>query len=420
MNIFILFGITGDLAKKKVIPALVKLNEEQETKSGTAESFFIGVGRKPLPPEEFAMFKAGTYVSGDLHSSPLYRKILAQIKKQISASKRLVRLNLVMYSALPPDMHVKIADFFRKEIGTPLSVQIEKKTKSLLRAKKQGITLNMRLVIEKPIGSSLKDAESIFAKFQKFPPIYDFYFVDHYLAKQPLVYLERLAMSNPRLFCKNLGSHHLRELKVVLYEQLGVAGRGAFYDSVGALFDVGQNHLLQVMSTCLLLRHKIMCAEGDPKQQKLRINKAIILDKLRLCGQPQFGQYAGYATTPNIAPQSATETFFNISFKAPDKDARSIHALKDVVCTITSGKALPVSRSGIELWYGNGKSDFIDLSKGSKDAYQMLFEAVLEGDKSLFAEREEIVAAWKIAERAKKLKTKTGLIVYRKPRDILK
>ncbi len=416
MNIFVLFGITGDLAKKKVLPALNLISE-------SGNFLFIGAGRKPQPIPEFKKLPNHIYVQGDLGNGKIYTQIAAHIAKNLKESLRAkksvtqegLHINLIMYSAMPPTLHTIVAQGFARA-ADKLVREYQKKGKARLQAK---------ILIEKPLGNSLAEAKKAIDTFSRIEKQgFEVLYVDHYLDKEPLVNLENLFISNPDLVTKLLPVSNIREIKAVLYEKEGIEDRGSFYDKIGALYDVGQNHMLQSAATIALM----LCSQGKNHEKgKKHTSKVAILKNLQINGSPLFWQYDGYTKEKDVAPHSTTETFFSASFK--------IQKQKNLpILSISSGKMLDMNKSGVEVhFHDKSESLFIDFSMGSKDAYQIMFESALGDtltckpnsatcDNSLlkrFATKEEILEGWKIVERLKKLKTKANIIVYKKLRDIL-
>ncbi len=421
MNIFVLFGITGDLAKKKVIPAIARI--ERGSGSTTGEQIAIGVGRKKLPPDEFASLRNRAYIAGELDAISTYKKLkktiyseIARYAKSLGAlrgTKGPVVVNIIAYSSLPPHLHVAVARLFASSVRD--------------RVMDSKFDIRLRFLFEKPLGtdfaSATRDIASLRALFRED----QLYFVDHYLFKEPLVTLRNAVDMNSGMFSHSLGSSDISSIESVMYETVDVRGREAFYDAVGALNDIGQNHLLQMLAECIQMREK---ARGTkPGSVK---TKAKIISSLKIVNDPVFGQYKGYAESDGVKPGSHTETFFRVEAlygDGHDKDGRSIK------CVITGGKSLGIAKSGLILKNEkHGTESFIDMSaKGSatddtkgakvsyesmhKDAYVAVFEQAIAGNRDAFAREEEILAGWKFAKRAKQIRTRKN-ILYNDLRDI--
>lgn len=401
MNIFVLFGITGDLAKNRVIPALKKV-------SLGGDFVFIGAGRKPEPIPEFLTLPNSTYLAGDLGETKLYKKISILIEKVIKAkikqnkSGQRSPINITFYSSLPPNLHVQVAQNFSQSL-----LNINKFIKSIKTE------VRIKFLIEKPIGNSLEEAKLAISKFSNIEKSgFEVLFVDHYLAKETLLNLEQLYLSNPKLLESLLLSDGIREIKVVIYEKEGIKDRGMFYDKVGALYDVGQNHLLQILSIFGVILNSAKISHKS---------KLAVLKNLQIYGSPVFWQYNGYTKEKNIPIDSTTETFFSASFRLKSNK-------NNILFSMASGKALDMDKSGVEVhFHDNNKTNhikpslFIDLKNSTRDAYEIIFEGIAKENINIpmFANEEEVIESWKIVERLKKLKTKANLVVYKKLHDIL-
>lgn len=425
MNIIVLFGVTGDLARQKVLPAITRI---QSTRALRNNLHIIGVGRKTIPPTEFSTVKNKAYLSGDLDFSKTYIQLRKHIQLLISDTKnikdlkdvlirgkkkKMMPLHIVVYSSLPPHVHTVVAKHIQTEVIAPLS-------------KQKGIILTIDFLVEKPVGQDTKSAQremSLFESIFNTPAgVSHIRYVDHYLAKEPLLNVRSVARTNQAVLAGSLGSPDLREIRVLLLENKDVSERGAFYDRVGALFDVGQNHLLQLLAEALSMRIGIM-NELQGVDDKKQIKKSTLIDLLMLNGSPIFGQYEGYQGEKGIEPNSKTETYFNIKAKVSELGQKRIgSAVKNLKLALISAKKSGIQKSGIQLVFKNGNTEFIDMNGGAKDAYQNIFESILFETypvSELFAQPEEIISGWKFVMRAKKLKLANKIFVYKDLRDIL-
>lgn len=383
MNIFILFGITGDLAKKKVIPALLEL--ERESGLSTGEQIALGIGRKKLPPDEFLSLKKRKYITGEVDTNSTYKKIKKELYSIVRKGQS-DSINLIVYSSLPPHLHIVVATLFEK---WAIDRKLNKK-----------FNVHLRFLFEKPIGTDLLSATSDIAKLKKLYDSTQLYFVDHYLFKESLTTMRKVLELHPNLFASSLGSSDISSMESVIYEDVAVNGRGVFYDAVGALNDIGQNHILQMLAEGIQIREK---AQGMKSK-----TKAQIISSLKIVNNPIFGQYKNYLQVDGVRDKSQTETFFRVEAM-----------YKDLKCIISGGKALGIKKTG--LLFRNqkhGTEIFLDMSIGKKDAYVSMFMEAIKGNQLAFANEEEIIAGWRFVKRAKQIKTKKN-IVYNNLHDII-
>ncbi len=163
------------------------------------------------------------------------------------------------------------------------------------------------MIVEKPFGEDLASARELNEVLLTHYPEDAIYRIDHFLGKEPVqnVLIMRFANS---VFEPLWNRNHVDRIQIVMAEDFGVEGRGAFYDKVGAIRDVLQNHLLQL--ACLLAMEPP--ANRDP--QSLRDEVVKVLRSVRTIGPDDVvrGQYVGYRDVPGVAPDSDTETFFAV------------------------------------------------------------------------------------------------------------
>lgn len=418
MHIFVLFGITGDLARKRIIPALVEIEKQNKVTARSSSQLAIGVGRKPQAPAEFSQLKKRLYLSGELNAASTFKKLKKEIYAQITAAGALTEHAVIVYSSLPPRMHLLLAQLFSKHA---VDAKLNKK-----------FNVQLRFLFEKPIGTDLASAMHDLAGLHAaIDPVGSMHFVDHYLFKEPLRTLQASVAMHPALFKDLLGSPDIAEMESIMYETDDVATRGSFYDAVGALNDVGQNHLLQLLAEGLRMRDFILSPSKDMAKMRTRTQ---IINSLKIVNNPIFGQYKGYLATEGVKPNSKTETFFRVEalYASPYG--------KEIKCIISAGKSLGLKKSGLLLIQREKKENaakksdkdknkavendtadteiFIDMAKGKKDAYLNMFERAMQGNAEAFAQESEIIAGWKFTKRAKQIKTRKN-IVYESWHDII-
>lgn len=466
MNIVVLFGVTGDLAKNKIIPVISQITKAPEIQKNIS---VFGIGRKITPPIGFNEILNSTYLEGELDQPQVYKKLYRQINsliksqennsiictsinhvvKSVSSNKDTLITKTVclsIYSSLPPHLHIQIANYIREFVIFPL-------------IKNKKIALRINFLVEKPIGHNAITAKHTIDELDR---IFDntgvsIAYMDHYLAKSGLIMIRNLINTYPIFLKSTIGSSELQELQVLLIEKKDVHDRGVFYDEVGALFDVGQNHLLQVLSEVILARLKffytnildenitnvsngnesmalnnyIPSSSNDniAKVSNKKINKifvklpskSVIIDNLRIKGVPKFGQYEGYTQEPGVKFNSGTETYFNIHADMTENFQKKYPAATKGLCFVLLGaKKAEYQKSGILLKYKNRMSEFIDFNTG-KDAYMEILEKIIKHNSlpiELFAKKEEIISSWKFVTRAKKLKIKKNTITYKILSDI--
>jgi glucose-6-phosphate 1-dehydrogenase len=285
----VVFGITGDLARTKTLPALYDLTEQ-----GVLACPVIGVGRRPLRNEEMreharaaieaakgetldkrvleAFLSRLSYIGGDAMDDELYKGL----KRALKGAKL-----PVFYLAIPPATFLESSE-------------------NLAQA---GLLENARLVVEKPFGTDLVSARELNRRLTALVPEERLYRIDHFLGKEPVQDIMYLRFTNA-LFEPVWNRGHVDSIQVTMAESFGVEGRGAFYDPVGALRDVVQNHLLQVLALVTMEPP----AGDDDAVSRHRLDVFRSMPSV----DPKHavrGQYSGYHKVEGVAADSDTETF---------------------------------------------------------------------------------------------------------------
>lgn len=310
-TILIILGATGDLMTRKIAPALYHMFEE-----GTLPTMFklIGVARREITNEEYRSFIASATKKRigtkrktleEFLNQISYHKGLFQKASTYSELKKLVQkidddwgvcTNKLFYIAVPPGYYETI---FRHLSASGLTDPC---------SPDEGWT---RVIVEKPFGENYETAKKLDTLLSKLFKEIQIYRVDHYLAKEMIQNILSFRFSNT-LFEKIWNKEFIQRIDIRLLEKLGVEDRGLYYDSVGALRDVGQNHILQMLA--LITMDHPESFESEP----IRHKRTEALDKMRPPTKSEIknlsyrAQYEGYRKIQNVKRNSKTETYFKL------------------------------------------------------------------------------------------------------------
>ena len=287
----VLFGATGDLAKRKLFPALYHMESRDEL-----DVPIVGVARSDWTDDDFrenaveAVRKGVDEIDDDVLRRLTDRLDLVQGDYADKATWQSLKDVLdkhksecaVYYMAIPPTMFPPVAE-------------------SLASV---GLNDRGRIVVEKPFGRDLESAHELNEVLHEVFPEQHIFRIDHYLGKESVEDLLVFRFSNT-LLEPIWNRRYVRSVQITMSETIGVEGRGSFYDSVGAIRDVFQNHLLQVVAL-LAMEPPVGHESSYLQDEKVKVYAATRpLD----CAELVRGQYGGYRQEEGVAPHSEVETF---------------------------------------------------------------------------------------------------------------
>lgn len=344
-TVLVIFGATGDLSRRKLLPALFDLY----SKGFLPTSFkIVGFSRRAFSHDDFREFallaiseakkryskkqaadflKYLRYQPGFFDNAPHYQN-LAETLIVLDNDFGLCS-NKLFYLATPPEFYETI---FQNLAHSGLTISC---------GGAKGWT---RVLVEKPFGKDIHAAQKLDQLLDLLFKEKQIFRIDHYLAKETAQNILAFRFSNA-LFDPVWNKDHISKVEIRLWEKEGVGVRGEYYDSVGALRDVGQNHILQMLALIAMENPGTLSAAA------LQEKHALLLEALRpitggaIAQQTARGQYIGFKREKGVASRSTTETFFRIV--AYIDNAR----WQGVPFHLESGKGMSESKTEIIIYF---------------------------------------------------------------------
>jgi len=454
----VLFGVTGDLARKKLMPAIYDLANRGLLPPGFS---LVGFARRDWATQDFGQVvhdavkhHARTPFSEDVwrnlsegfrfvpgtFDDPAAFDLLAKTVAELDADRG-TGGNHAFYLSIPPGFFATVCE------------QLER----CGLTKAEGDSWR-RVIIEKPFGHDLKSAQELNEIVEGVFPLDSVFRIDHYLGKETVQNLLALRFAN-QLFEPVWNANYVDHVQITMAEDIGIAGRAGYYDGIGAARDVIQNHLLQLLA---------LTAMEEPVSfdaKDLRAEKEKVLSAVRLPADLENGaargQYArgwqgaeevvGYLEEDGVDPKSVTETFAAVTLevdtrrwagvpfylrtgkrlgkrvteiavifkKAPHlpfehtateelgQNAIVIRVQPDEGITLRFGSKVPGAQMEVRdvtMDFGYGSS----FTEASPEAYERLILDVLLGDPPLFPRHEEVESSWRILDPLMRHWAKSG------------
>jgi glucose-6-phosphate 1-dehydrogenase len=413
----VFFGATGDLAYKKIFPALQSLARRGRldvpvvgvAKSGWGRDQLVERAKASvteyggLDEGAFAKLVANLrYVDGDYKDPATFN----QIKTELGGAKRPLH-----YFAIPPSMFPTVIE----------------------QLAKAGLSNDARVVVEKPFGRDLESARALNATIQSVFPERSIFRIDHFLGKEAVQNILYFRFANAFLE-PILNREYVENVQITMAESFGVKGRGKFYDETGVIRDVIQNHLLQIVS------YVGMEAPSSTYAEAIRDEQAKVLRTVRPMSVDHVvrGQFRGYRQEPGVAPDSYMATYAALRMYVDS------WRWEGVPFFVRAGKSLKVTATEVMIEFKNPPqvvfkesapkmgnylrfrlNPAVAIALGARaktpgeamvgaplelsvvehagkgqtmEAYERLLGDAMNGDATLFARQDVVEAAWAIVD----------------------
>jgi glucose-6-phosphate 1-dehydrogenase len=350
-TIFIILGITGDLAGRKLLPALLNLYVKKQLPNKFA---IVGFSRRPFTREEFRSYirthmhvKSGQYREEDIKHfiDHMYYEQgnFDESNSYAQLSQRLQNIddtfgqcsNKLFHLSTPPSLYESIF------------IHLHNSGLTQPCGDNEGWT---RILVEKPFGNDIETAKKLDKKLGELFDEDQIFRIDHYLAKEALQNILTFRFANS-LFEALWNHKHIDKVHIKLVEKIGVGNRGAFYDPIGALKDVGQNHLLQMLALVAMEPPTTMSSESIRKERAKIISKLEPITARNITSRVVRGQYEGYRHEPGVKEHTQTETYFRI------ESYIDTPRWKDVPFYLESGKEMSETKTEINIYFKSDKKD---------------------------------------------------------------
>lgn len=418
-NLLVIFGATGDLSKRKLIPALFSLY----SRGALQDTSILAIGRKAFRSEEFRTYLQGEslikaesiderniflekidYLEVSINDPTGYESLRTYIGVHSGA-------HITFYLSVPPELFEPIiSGITRAGLNTPSS----------------------RVAFEKPFGSDLESATKLNTFVSQAFSEDQIFRIDHYVGKETIQNILAFRFANS-LFEPVWNNHYIDNIQITATESLGIENRGSYYDTAGALRDMVQNHLFQVLALATMEPPHSLSSTAI-HDEKVKVIRSLRLGK-DLASHVVFGQYTGYKNEQGILESSRTESFAALRLEVHN------WRLKGVPIYLRTGKALAEKKTkvviefrknesilynelseldrnrivfeispyeGISVGfnvkeYGETKktravwSEFIQIEEGP-EAYDRILLDLLLGDHTLFTRWDMIEESWRIVD----------------------
>lgn len=402
-TVLLILGASGDLTKRKLIPALSSI---QERKLLPEDLIVIGSGRTEYSDEEY---RSHVETSHELCDCLYYHTGIKNIKDYIMSFGDIGKI--VVFLSLPPGVYAS----------------------SIEELYNEGVTGdNVSIIIEKPFGKDLESSKELEKNILKFYPKEAIYLIDHYLAKEPVQNILIFRFANT-IFESNWNRFHIESIQINCSESIGIEDRAKYFDQSGIIRDMIQSHLMQLLTILTMETPKSINA-ADIVEEKIKLLKKLSVKNVIR------GQYKGYRDEKGVNPDSQTETYAEVEFrinsdrwhnvpifiktgKALERRGTEIavvfrdahnpifenaHLKKNaIIFTVQPNSGIIVDLVnkvpgwGVSLTNTNMSFCYSSQFEANiPDAYQRLLVDAIKGDKSLFVGVIETSEAWRVIEPA--------------------
>jgi glucose-6-phosphate 1-dehydrogenase len=384
-TVMVIFGATGDLTSKKILPAIERLAKEGQLPERFAT---VGVARKS---EEVFRKKISSqiyYAQGDFDEDAGYER-LAQLLNRIDKDFG-AKSNRIYFLSTPPKYFSTIVEKLHQH---DMIYKPEKNQWS-------------RVLVEKPFGTDLQSAIALQKDLSKYLDESQIYRIDHYLGKEGVKNLTDFRLGQK---LESIWNHeHIDHVQITISEDIGIGSRAQFWEETGLLRDIVQNHLMQLLSLVAMEVNSDLAAEKIKVLHAIRpLDVGSVIRGQYGPGEIKGSQVPGYKGEEGVSTTSTVETYVAATLFIDNE------RWKGIPFTIQAGKRLPAQLAEIVVHFKSKETLHIRIqpkpaiffeggpyfsSEPSQysEAYQKLIIDCMKGDQGSFVQGEEQVAAWRL------------------------
>lgn len=438
-QLIVIFGGTGDLTFRKLLPALYNMEQSDTLPQG---SKVLIVGRRDYSSESFREKARGWverfsrvafdhdlydtfaqtihYYQMDFTNKDKYDGLAAYLQDEQDKE-------IIFYFAVAPHFFSVIAE----GLSTIPNVS------------------ETKLVLEKPFGVDLAEARALNVRLEEVFGADNIYRIDHYLGKEMVREISFIRFTNP-IFNYIWDGRQIEYVEISALEEVGVETRGGYYDQSGALSDMVQNHLFQILSILAMERPSVFYG-AELKEEQLKVLRCLRFPEEKTFRQNLvLGQYEGYREEDKVDPESKTETFAalrvfidndrwrNMPFYIHTGKKTGKREMKIVVAFRRMAPDLPRNMlvihiqptEGVNLTFNMKKPgetddivsvkmdfahDSTNTQSNTPEAYERLLRSCIVGERYWFSQWEQIEVGWQYVEELKRLAAEQGLRLHSYP-----
>ena len=441
-NGIVIFGGTGDLAYRKLFPALYNLH----CLGSLPEDYkIVGIGRREYSEEDYIKiindwtkeFSRLQYTDKDFEE---FKKRIKYYKMDMTNMEEYHGLvdfieennmkdGLIYYYAVSPGLFGPISEGLK---GANCSSKIGCRQTSEDDSCCMGDT---KVIIEKPFGKDLESAREIYNNLKSYFKDDNIYHIDHYLGKEMIINIMTLRFANA-IFKGVWNRDFIDRVDINVYETVGVDSRGGYYDKSGALADMIQNHLFQIMSI-VAMEEPADSESSSIKEAQSNVFKSLKqVEPEKIDDMLLMGQYRGYREEDKVAPDSVTETYVAMKLEIDNerwqgvpfylRTGKKLHKRESevIVSFKSTSEGAPGNNLIIKIQPDEGVKLNFNIKKpgtetkviqevemdfcqscilenriNTPEAYERLLKACMDSDRSLFSQWEQIEISWNFINR---------------------